>query len=269
MPQDTPHASWPELVGDNMIQAPDMSASEPWGNQPTGCLVNDITGKMIWTAVAAGEGPTNDGTPASAFISAARYLVSRDISGLLAGEVAIALGDEVGISWGGNGTDLSEVLVAADPMGDGFRIFNSSGGAATLSLDNVSVKTFQGMGQEASWALTGGDVRFLNGPDGVSFDSSPEGDNAVLTGGSKAAFDAAVTDSTACTVSLTAGIEFVFSGTVQVKMKGGTAVDFTFVGDPGEVITHTVTSDTGSGFELIAGPDNPTGRIVLIRIALA
>ena len=72
-----PHASWPELTGDDLIQNGDMPSSSGW-NQPTGSVTTG--GKMVWTLVAQGDSATNDGATSSFIINNLEYIYNLSIS---------------------------------------------------------------------------------------------------------------------------------------------------------------------------------------------
>lgn len=118
---------------------------------------------------------------------------------------------------------------------------------------------------EADWTFTGG--WSWSAGEIVVFESTA-GETAELAGAAKTAFDAAVSNSTACTVTLTFSVGNFLTGTISVAMKGGASVDF--VGDGGTAeIANTVTSGAGSGFVMAGSDDFPLGQISGISVAVA
>jgi hypothetical protein len=128
---------------------------------------------------------------------------------------------------------------------------------------------FTDVSPESLWTFTG-DAVYIPALEGdpalLAFAENPD-DSAALTGAAIATFDAAVPDSTACSVTLT-GPTGATNGIVLVSLKGGTPVEFAFSGTPSEIVNHTVTSGAGSGFLIASDPALAlSGGIIDIEIA--
>lgn len=108
---------------------------------------------------------------------------------------------------------------------------------------------FVGMGAEANWAFGGdGDARWESGS--VAFvDTFDPTETASLTGAAVATFDAAVSNNTAITITITiADYDISVGSDVQVSVKGGAFANFDVTGDG--VFDAAVISGSGSGFVL-------------------
>lgn len=127
------------------------------------------------------------------------------------------------------------------------------------------------MGAVANWTI-GSDCSFLTGPPtGIAFNEPVENTANSLTGAAETSFNAAVASSAAFNVTVISAAAdhpdiTPLIGTVFVAMKDGTPVAFVFAGTPSQEVTHTVTSGAGSGFDLIAGDDFPSGGLVDVEI---
>lgn len=259
------YAAWPALIGAEMMVNPDCSSGTGW-TLPAGVVI--AAGKM--TATAAGSVVTNDGVADDSMIDGATYRNVFTIDSRSSGSAQLSNGSTSGTSRNSAGT-FSQDIVAANtgPGNDGWLMGLTS---ATMILDNFSVKSVGLLGVEADWAFTGASVFWQAlsafGPDLIVFDGASAGDKAELTGSAKTSFDAAVSNSTACTVTLSTDAGSSLNGTISVALKGGTPVNFVFDGS-GADVSHTVTSGTGSGFILTAGSDFPSGDIIRVQIALA
>lgn len=121
------------------------------------------------------------------------------------------------------------------------------------------------MGSASDWTLTG-DASFN---DGVDFADNPD-DSAALTGAAQTAFDAAVSNSTAYSVTLTSDLDSgpfgALTGTITLSMKGGVPVDFVFAGVSGATVNHAVTSGAGSGFLLDVVSGSTIGGVVDVEV---
>lgn len=257
-----PAAAWPSLIGAEMMVGGGCDNSADW-TLGVGVTVNVVAGKMVATATS--NIAENDGTPDSAFVADATYRNAFTIDSRSAGSAQIFLQGVPGTSRSTAAT-FSEDIVAGEAGNDGW-IFQFT--SATMQLDNFSVKSVGLLGVEADWTFVGVGVSWAGTtfPDGVQFGGPVAGVTASLTGTAKTAFDAAVSNSTLCSVTVTSDNNGL-TGTVQVAMKGGAAVDFTFDGSPFQTVTHNVTSGTGSGFQLISGNDEPDGRLIRVAIVL-
>lgn len=179
------------------------------------------------------------------------------------------------LRWASNGTKDFEA--PDDANTDNAYVVNVR---ATDALGNTSDQTVTitvtdvAEGPSASWPLTdagveadwsfAGDAAFWNGS-GPGFDGGESDDIASLTGAAKTAFDAAVSDSTACSVTVTASGYFG-GGSAEIRMKGGSWVDMLINNDG--PFTQTVTSGTGSGFD-VRGKNGSVLNVADVDITLA
>lgn len=256
-------ASWPALIGAEMQINGDCGSSTGWN------LNNAVIagGKLTMTSAAIGSGATNDGTPASAFIEGATYRLGSTQDSFTLGSLKHFIGTAAGTLINSAGTYTQDLVATGLGGGDGW--FLEAQATTTCSLDNFSCVSVGLLGVEADWTFAGSVEWDPNLPNGLNFNSAVEGDTASLTGAAKTAFDAAVSNNTACSVTLTSGLSGGLSGTVQVKFKGGVAVDFEFDTTVGQKVTHTVTSGAGSGADFVAGAANADGKIIDVDVSLA
>lgn len=259
------YAAWPSLIGAEMMVNGDCSSATGW-TLPTGVAI--ALGKMTLTTAPTAE-ISNSGPIGAAMVEGAAYRCVFTIDTISLGALTQIVGQTIGTQRSSAGT-FSEDLIAVGIADDGgWRIYESTA-PTTCQLDNFSVKSVGLLGVEADWAASSANAYFQAGPpDSIYFDSAVANDKVELTGSAKTAFDAAVSSNTACTVTLYTSDGAPLDGTIGVKMKGGTKVNFSFSATPGESVSHTVTSGSGSGFEVIAGGDNPAGAVVRVVIVLA
>lgn len=260
-------ASWPPLIGAEMMVNGDCGSATGW------TLVNAVIalGKLGMTSAAAGSGATNSGTDASSLVEDATYRNVFTADSFPLGGLKLNMGTTQGALRNTAGTFSEDIIATGLGGGDGWSL--EAQATTTCSLDNFSVKSFGLLGVGADWTTTSGTIyapyQFVTLPAGaITFDSAAINEEIELTGAAKTAFDNAVSSNTACSVTIYAGSDNPLNGTVGVKLKGGTKVDFSFAAAPGASITHTVTSGAGSGFELIAGADFPIGDLVRVGITL-
>lgn len=249
-------ASWPALIGAEMMVNGDCSSATGWAFNAGGSIA---VGKM--QLVAYSDVAENDGITGTV-IDGATYRSAFTIDTVSLGSIRWEFGNGLGTSRTAPGA-YTEDIVAADTTGA-----NLNATSATMQLDNFSVKSVSLLGVEADWAFS--DTVFVfwtpGPPSAVSFDALGT-QTASLTGTALTAFDAAVSNSTACSVTLTNSVGSP-AQTISVAMKGGTAVNFTFTDTPGETVTQTVTSGAGSGF-VLANVGAAAVAIVRVQIALA
>jgi hypothetical protein len=241
-------ASWPALVGDELMINGDCSSATGW---VLGAGVAIALGKMTMTA--ASSDTNNDGV--FALVAGADYRCAFTVDTLSLGTVQVAAGTGQGTVRSTTGT-FSQDLNTGD---GGDWILTATG--ATMQLDNFSVKSVGLLGVAADWSLFG-DVSFVAGA--LVFGGG--GATASLTGSAQTAFDAGVTDVTDCSVTLSADAAGI-DGTLSVALKGGSPVSFVFDATPGQQVTNTVTSGSGSGFDLSGG--GGIGASVRVQITLA
>lgn len=260
-------AAWPSLIGAEMMINGDCSSGTGW---TLGGGLTIAAGKM--TATVSTSTAVNSGALDVPFVNGIAYRTVFTIDTASLGSVQPFIGITAGTSRSTVNTFTQDIVAAGVPGGDGWVLYTTS---ATMQLDNFSVKSVGGLGVTADWSFSGAFITWRAAdsvsPDVISFAEPPAGDKAELTGSAKTAFDAGVSNSTACSVSLTASEANPIIGTVSVTLKGGTPVSFVFSGAPSEVVTDTVTSGTGSGFVLTAvgfGVSDPLGDISRIQVSL-
>lgn len=265
-------AAWPSLIGAEMMVNGDCGSATGWtdnGNPPGAVVV--AAGVMTATLSLMLE--NNSGVAAAAMVEGATYRCVNTIGAVSV--PAEGVRQRIGLGEGGELTapgTYSEDIVATDVENEGGWAIASVSGAVTMTFDDFSIKSVGLLGVEADWTFTG-DVGWSPGasigPDAIRFDGSSIGDQAELTGSAMTAFDASVSNNTACSVTLTTSVNNPLDGTIRIAMKGGVPVSFVFFGTPGDTVTHTVTSGSGSGCVVSAGSDNPAGDLVRSEIDLA
>lgn len=259
-------AAWPSLIGAEMMVNGDCGSATGW-TVGAGCTVNVTPGKMVMAAY--GGNASNSGVQDIAFVDQSTYRCAFTIDTATLGSLHIELGNTVGTTRSTAAT-FSQDLLADDPLGGGgWKL--SVDTAATMQLDNFSVKSVGLLGVEADWTLTGGVIWDAFGGPSFGGDGS---ETAALTGSAKISFDAAVSNSTACTVTVTGGDSdagvAALLGSIDISMKGGTPVTFVFNETPGQQVSHTVTSGAGSGFLMDNNDGDPIiGVAVRVQITLA
>ena len=245
-------ATWPSLIGAEMMTNGDCSSGTGW---TLGAGVAIAAGKM--TATTSTSSTANSGVPDGAFVSGGTYRNAFTIDSVtVAGTGArVSIGATNGTLRTTAATFSQDIVAPAS----GAWAFSTNG--VSMVLDNFSVKSVGLMGVEADWTLTGGASWGAGSP---IFGGGAA--TASLTGAAATSFDAAVSNNTACSVTIyTNLIEDTLDGTVAISLKGGVSVNF--VGDGAtESITHTVTSGSGSGFSADGGA--ATGKITRVQIAL-
>lgn len=223
-------ASWPALIGAEMMVNGDCSSATGW-ELSAGVAI--ALGKMTTTAFT--NIIPNNGITDTTLIGAT-YRCAFTIDTVSLGTMEWS-GGVSGTAQGSVGT-FSQDLLSSDVS-----IFLSAT-SSTMQLDNFSVKSVGLMGTASDWSFTGGAL-FDAGV--IIFIENPA-DSAALTGAAATAFDAAVSDSTACNVTIFSDqANPLTGGGLNISLKGGTPFTFLFNGF-GAPVTQTVTSGTGSGF---------------------
>lgn len=246
-------ASWPSLIGAEMMVNGDCGSATGW-ILGTGAVI--AAGKM--TLTAATSDTTNEGPDSNTLLEGATYRCVLTIDTVSLGTVQILLGAGAGTVRSTVAT-FSQDIVATDLAGEG-RGWALVCTSATMQLDSFGVKSVGLLGIETDWAFTGDG--FFNAVGAIAFDEGTG--TASLTGAALTSFNAGVSNSTACDVTITS----VFAtGAISVSMKGGAPVTFTFDGS-GDPVTEEVTSGTGSGF-VIEVVTPPSGSFARIQITLA
>ncbi len=251
-------AAWPSLIGANQILDPGCADPTKW-NEGAGVTVNVTPGKMV--ATAASSTTTNDGMLSGTTIAGATYrpLFTADS---LSGTARVTVGGTAGTARTLAGT-YSQDIVAADDTG-----WQITFTAATGIFDTFSCVSVGLLGVEADWSLGGLVVWETSNPVGPNFQEDAS-DSAALTGSAAVALDAAVSNNTACSVTLTTGIGGM-GGSLDVSLKGGTPVTFSFSFGAFEEVTHTVSSGTGSGFLADSNNGDPAaGTFIRVQITPA
>lgn len=144
-------------------------------------------------------------------------------------------------------------------------------GAATLSAaGTVASASFAswplaGMGAESDWAFVGTALYWGGGFIEYDSNGATNSDTTSLTGAALTAFDAAVSDNTAC--NLTFSIDYLDDPNVfEVRMKGGSWTPATTTGSSPVIVA--CTSGSGSGFQL-RGANSSSGIIDITDIDVA
>jgi hypothetical protein len=211
----------------------DCSSGTGW-TLPAGSAI--AAGKMTLTAFTSTV--NNSGVTIDTLIDGATYRNAFTIDSRVGGSVQIYLGETGGTIRSSVGTFSEDMVYVFND--DNWILFGAT--SATMQLDNFSVKSVGLNGIEANWTLT---ANWNSTFQCIQF-GGIAGETGSLTGAAATAFDAAVSNNTACT--FTALISQYNSGTVEVSFKGGAWVDMEITTD-GE-FTKTVTSGTGSGFSV-------------------